>query len=213
MANDEKNDRTYLLWSTSKNALFYLPCRIFNKNAAAHKSSLASPDGYSVQKSFKKNSQKVTAHESSPSHVECFLEMNSTRKRLNCGSGIDFQFEMKLRQHVEKWRSIFKRILHVVLFLGKRGLPFRGSVEYIGDSRNGDFLGLLELLAKFDSLLCSHLTEVKISQEKDIRMKAHYLSPQSQNECIEACGKLVPRKIIADVLKAVVPIFVEHWGG
>ena len=185
-----------------QNALFCLPCRIFNKNAAAHKSSLALPDGYLVQTSFKKLSQKVTAHERSPSHMECALEMNSTMKRLNCQSGIDFQFERKLRQHVEKWRSILKHILHMVLFHGERGLPFRGSVEHIGDSRNGNFLGLLELLAKFNFLLCSHLTEVKISQEKDIRMKAHHLSPHRQNEFIEACGKLVQQKIIADVLQA-----------
>ena len=114
------------------------------KNAAAHKSSLASPDEYSMQKSFKKLSQNVTAYESSPSHVKCLLEMNSTMKRLNCQSGMDFQFERKLWQHVEKWRSILKRILHVVLFLGERGLPFRVSVEHIEGSRNSNFLGLLE---------------------------------------------------------------------
>ena len=49
-------------------------------------------------------------------------------------------------------------------------------------------------MAKIYSLLCSHLTEVKNSQEKDIRMKAH--------EFIEACGKLVQQKVIADVLQA-----------
>ena len=76
----------------------------------------------------------MTAHESSPSHVECFLEMNSTMKHLNCQSGREFWFERKLRQHVEKWRSILKRILLVILFFGKGGLPFRGSVEHIGDS-------------------------------------------------------------------------------
>ena len=33
LANGKKNDCTNLVWSTSKNALFCLPCRIFNKNA------------------------------------------------------------------------------------------------------------------------------------------------------------------------------------
>ena len=113
---------------------------------------------------------------------ECFLQMNSTLRHLNCQTGIDFLLERQLSRQVKKWQSILKRILHVVLFLGERGLAFRGSI----DSRNGNFLGLLELLAKFDSLLMSHLTKVKISQETGVRMEAHYLSPESQNEFIDA---------------------------
>ena len=104
---------------------------------------------------FKKLPKKLTEHENRTSHVECFLQMNSTSRHLNCQTGIDFLLESQLSRQVEKWQSILKRILHVVLFLGERGLAFRGSIERIGDSRNGNFLGLLELLAKFDSLLIS----------------------------------------------------------
>ena len=48
----------------------------------------------------------------------------------------------------------------------------------------------------------SHLTKLKISQETGVRMEAHYLSPENQNEFIDACGKLVQQKIIAEVLSA-----------
>ena len=198
LANGEKIYRSYLTWSPTKNAF----CRLFNKKDVLHKSSLASPEEYSTKKSFKKLPKKLTEHENSASHVECFLQMNSTLRHLNCQTGIGFLLERQLSRQVEKWQSILKHILHVVLFLGERGLAFRGSIECIGDSRNGNFLGLLELLAKFDSLLMSHLTKVKISQETGVRMEAHYLSPESQNEFIDACGKLVQQKIIAEVLSA-----------
>ena len=85
-------------------------------------------------------------------------------------------------------------------FLGVKILGFRGSVEHIEDSRNGIFLGFLELFEKLDPLLMSHKTKVKIFQENGSRMAVHYLSLQhylSQNEFIDAGGKLEQPKIIS----------------
>ena len=115
LANGEKIYRSYLTWSPTKNALFCIPCRLFNKKDVLHKSSLASPEGYSTKKCFKKLPKKLTEHENSASNVECFLQMNSTLRHLNCQTGIDFLLERQLSRQVEKWQSILKRILHVVL--------------------------------------------------------------------------------------------------
>ena len=38
--------------------------------------------------------------------------------------------------------SLLKRLLDVILFLAERGLAFRGVTYLIGDSNNGNFLGL-----------------------------------------------------------------------
>ena len=84
-----------------------------------------------------------------------------------------------------------------VFFLGVRTLGFRGSVEHIEDSRNGIFLGLLGIFEKLNPLLMSRKIKVKISQENGSRMAAHYFSPQSQNELIDAGGKLEQQKIIS----------------
>uniref|UniRef100_A0A2S2QPK6 Zinc finger MYM-type protein 1 n=1 Tax=Sipha flava TaxID=143950 RepID=A0A2S2QPK6_9HEMI len=43
--------------------------------------------------------------------------------------------------------------------MAERGLPFRGDKEKFGSFNNGNFLGLLELLAKFDPFLASHIKE------------------------------------------------------
>ena len=40
------------------------------------------------------------------------------------------------------------------------------------------------------------------TQELGIRMAAYYLFPQSQNDFIDACGKLVQQKIISVVQNA-----------
>ena len=52
-----------------------------------------------------------------------------------------------------KLKKLLTRTIHVVIFQGKRGLPFRGTCQRIGDVNNGNFLGILELLGHYDPLL------------------------------------------------------------
>ena len=66
----------------------------------------------------------------------------------------------------EKWYNILKRITDVTLFLGEGGLAFQGSSQRIGDSNNGNFLGLIELLSHWDPILKEHVLKVEESQKK-----------------------------------------------
>ena len=59
----------------------------------------------------------------------------------------------RILSEAHKWKMILARIIHIVVFLGERGLPFRGSSQRIGDIHNGNFLGLIELLAHYDPIL------------------------------------------------------------
>ena len=70
---------------------------------------------------------------------------------------------------------LLTKILNVIVFLGERGLAFRGTSQRIGDVHNGNFLGLLELLANYDPLLQEHVIKVKLSQQRNERLQAHYL--------------------------------------
>ena len=47
---------------------------------------------------------------------------------------------------------------------------------------NGNFLGILELLSRYDPVLQEHMRSVRESQQKGERMSAHYLSNRSQND-------------------------------
>jgi len=51
------------------------------------------------------------------------------------------------------WQQVLERIVAVVKFLATRGLVFRGENEKIGSRLNGNYLGVLELLSKFDPFL------------------------------------------------------------
>ena len=95
-----------------------------------------------------------------------------------------------------------KRIIDVVIFLGERGLPFRGSSQRIYDLHNGNFLGILELIAHYDPFLQEHVTKVYESQKNNKRLQVHYLSSESQNEFIELCANEVRQCVVKEVISA-----------
>lgn len=68
----------------------------------------------------------------------------------------------------------------------------------IGDAHNGNFLGIIELLAKCDPLLREHVTKVKEAQDNETCLQAHYLSWRTHYEFIEVCGKQVVDKILSE---------------
>ena len=47
----------------------------------------------------------------------------------------------------------------VITTLAECGLPFRGDEEIFGSPHNGNYLGLLELISKFDPFLANHIKE------------------------------------------------------
>lgn len=52
---------------------------------------------------------------------------------------------------------MLKRVVSTVMFLSQRGLAFLGTVESFGSPNNGNFLGILELLAEYDPFLAQHI--------------------------------------------------------
>ncbi|KAK4871764.1 hypothetical protein RN001_015888 [Aquatica leii] len=62
----------------------------------------------------------------------------------------------------------------------------------------GNFLALVHLFAKYDPVLCEHLTKVKLQK----KVSVSYLSPEIQNEFINCLGNHVRKKIFAEVKEA-----------
>ena len=91
-----------------------------------------------------------------------------------------------------------ERIIAVICTLAERGLPFRGSNEQFGSLNNGNFLGLLELIAKFDPFLQTHINKYGNSGSG----KPSYLSKTICEEIIQLMARKVKGVIVADVKKA-----------
>ncbi len=114
-------------------------------------------------------------------------------------STVDGLMLQNMQSQTEHWKQVLCRILDVTLFLGERGLAFRGNSHLIGDPGNGNFLGLLELIGRYDPVMSEHLTKVRESQASHQRLQVHYLSSDSQNEFIQCCANKVTSTIIKEL--------------
>ena len=197
--NGEKLPREWLVFSPSLTSFFCLPCRLFSSNLI-HSSTkipkLARKSGYGVDSKWRKLYDKIPEHERSNTHKECYLKWRELQIRLEKATSVDNQLIDQIRSDTQKWKQLLQRFIDVILFLGERGLAFRGSSQLIGDAQNGNFLGLLELVSHYDSTLKEHLSKVQESQRKGKRLQAHYLSWSSQNEFIGVCGGLVRASVL-----------------
>lgn len=67
-----------------------------------------------------------------------------------------FRLSMKNREY---WRNILRRVVSTVRFLRQRGLAFKGDVQKLGCTNNGNFLGCLEILSEYDQMMSNHLQQ------------------------------------------------------
>lgn len=204
----EKLARDWLMASGETNALFCGPCRLFSSDSQTkHKASyLITEEGFNPNISpWRKLYRKLPEHENSHQHKNCYLQWRALERVVKGdGLGIDNELQKQLRTERDKMICLLKRLLDVTIHLGSRGLPFRGSSEKIGDVHNGNFLGCLELISHYDTLLEEHLKTVKKSQDDGAkRLQAHYLSHETQNEFIDLCGKRVLEVILDERMKAI----------
>ncbi|XP_065654890.1 zinc finger MYM-type protein 1-like [Hydra vulgaris] len=95
------------------------------------------------------------------------------------------------------WRAVLERILDITLFLSARNLTFRGSDTAIGSKSNGKFLGVFELLAKYDTVLNELMQRIQ-----DKETKEHYLSNDTHNELIRLLAREIESKNLSKVKKA-----------
>ena len=73
----------------------------------------------------------IPEHERDNTHRQCYLAWCELERRLSCGKGAENILESSIEAESFKWYNILKRIIDVVLFLGERGLAFRGSTQRI----------------------------------------------------------------------------------
>lgn len=196
LVNGETVSRDWLVWSRAKEALYCVPCRIFSNLPQTQKSVLASADGYSASRKWKKLHDKIPEHENTVSHKNCYVLWKTEQRKSRTATSLNDLLLKSIQHEQEIWKDILRRLFHVTLFLAERGLAFRGDSNKIDHPSNGNFLGILELLAKYDPLLNDHLRKVRHSQEAGTRLQVHYLSADIQNEFISICAAEVTKRII-----------------
>lgn len=114
-------------------------------------------------------------------------------------------FELGLKQHKtiddalqrQMNEEVLKRLLICVQFLGAQSLAFRGDSEELFQPNNGNFLKLIESIAKFDPILREHLRRIQCEETR-----SHYLSSRIQNELIILLSEAVKENILSMIREA-----------
>lgn len=121
-------------------------------------------------------SKTLQSHETSTSHIDAYLRWKELASCLSSGRTIDSDLQRLIEREKAHWRGVLTRILDSIFFLAERNLPLRGKDANLGSPRKGNFLGVLELLARYDMTMADHLKKVASKETTS------YLTWCTQNE-------------------------------
>ncbi|KAF0693319.1 zinc finger MYM-type protein 1-like, partial [Aphis craccivora] len=141
---------------------------------------------------WKNSSDRLIEHETSKNHLNSFIAFGLRSEMLG---RIDTELQKQVEQEKSYWKTILTRLISVIKFLCKRGLALRGDDELVGSKSNGNYLGLLELLAEYDDFLKKHI------QEKGNCGSGHtnYLSSNICEQLIQCMGHQVLNAIVTRI--------------
>lgn len=217
-------ERKWLSYSPKTDAVFCHFCIFFGRN---NREQVFTTTGY---RDWKKAKEKFEKHEKSQSHIEATVDFSNFALSIPINvqlSNEAAKSETARQQNVKKNREIMKRLIDITLCLAQQGLAFRGHREFdkeplCSDEEPeeetytlGNFLTWVNLLAKYDAPLATHLKEVRYSKLKRKRKASEkikrksgrgnlvsFLSSDSQNKIINSIGAELLKCILDEIKEA-----------
>uniref|UniRef100_H3B065 DUF4371 domain-containing protein n=1 Tax=Latimeria chalumnae TaxID=7897 RepID=H3B065_LATCH len=80
--------------------------------------------------------------------------------RIKRHQGIDKKNQELINKEAKHWTNIPECLMSIILFLAEHNTTFQGSSECLFKTHNGNFLGLVQFLGKFDTVLQERLCDV-----------------------------------------------------
>ena len=191
LPNGEKCDREWLVYSKELDKVFCFCCKLLKKG---HVRGQLANDGFS---DWGHIGTRLKEHEVSREHVTNMAAWYDLRLRFQQNQTIDRVAQRELEKEREHWRKVLLRIILIVRFLAEHNIAFRGSNSRLYQGNNYNFLGLIEMLAKFDPVIKEHVDRITNDKICD-----HYLGPSIQNELINLLASVIKSTIIAKVKEA-----------
>ena len=135
--------------------------------------------------------KRIAVHETSFAHRQCHKNYLQFTDR-----SIDHALDKQILEEENQWVMIMERVMSVIMSAASMNIALRGHREIIGGNEcsGGNFLELVNLVAKFDGILSQ-----VISMEKG---KTRYLSPTIQNEVIVLIATETTKVIVNSVLQS-----------
>ncbi|XP_058744291.1 uncharacterized protein LOC131616850 [Vicia villosa] len=150
-----------------------------------------------VLSNAEKFGERLREHETGMEHVKNMTTWYELRQRLQNFQTIDKTSQRLINKEKDHWKSVLKRIISIVKFLAKHNLAFRGSNERLYQNSNGNFLGLIEMLAEFDPIVQEHVRRIT-----NDNIHVHFLGHNIQNELILLLASAIKNEIIRKTKQA-----------
>ncbi|XP_065658793.1 uncharacterized protein LOC136083324 [Hydra vulgaris] len=141
--NGEKIQRERLIYSPSSRSVFYYVCKVFGNNNQG-----LCTTGF---RDWKNVTSRLASHKTSLLHRTSVSQLSKIAGR------IDSQMEQENQNERAYWRDIIVCVVEVLKFIAQQGLGIFGNNKTFGSEQNSNFLGLLELISKFDPFLAGHI--------------------------------------------------------
>ncbi|XP_020262164.1 zinc finger MYM-type protein 1-like [Asparagus officinalis] len=189
--NGETSDRIWLEYCKEIDKAFCFCCKLFKKKPMI--TQLAN-EGYN---DWSHVGVRLNEHEVSKAYIHNMATWIELQLRLEKDRTIDKSFQDHIIKEKEHWRKLLRMLISIVKYLAKYNLAFRGKNQRIDKENNGNFMGLVQMVAEHDKVVEEHLRRI---QNKQIRY--HYLSNVIQNELILMISSEIRGAIISRVREA-----------
>lgn len=166
LPNGERIQRKWLSYSLELNKLFCASCMAFG-DMNNRVSPFVVGHTFSIKHSYK----AVQEHENSSSHKNGMAAALQSCHGADIGTLISKNLSSQRSTEINNRRLVIKRIIDIILFIGRQGLAYRGKEEAAytlnTQGNHGNFLELVKLLAEYDVILQKHVQEsVEESKKK-----------------------------------------------
>uniref|UniRef100_A0A3Q2EHW9 TTF-type domain-containing protein n=1 Tax=Cyprinodon variegatus TaxID=28743 RepID=A0A3Q2EHW9_CYPVA len=183
----EKVERDWLLYSKNTNKVYCFACKLYGEAKVRDTCLVA---GYNNWRCLSKT---LKHHDTSSSDINAYLMWKEMASHLHLGKTIDSELQRTMAAEKSHWRSVLTRIIDCILFLAERNLQLRGKNSQLVNPKNGNFLGILELIARYDVTLAEHLRKAASKQTTG------YLTWCTLNEFLDSISECILGKISAQI--------------
>ena len=187
----------WLEYSVKCNACFCYPCHLFGSSGGGSSSrpvQVFTMTGFRDWKHATGKKGSLAVHDTCSSHRQAVVAWDMYIKTANTGLTVADQLGNQRAELVRKNRHYIKSIVEVLMLCARQDIALRGHRESVESANRGNFLEILKLVARHDSIVEHQLNNNP--------RNATYISPDIQNALLNVMGNIIRRTIASTVQQA-----------